>query len=755
MFSRGRTVGRSLWPAVIVASLSLFAAPAACAQVFVQLFINYHSQIPAGDPSLPPNWPFGEPNNPAMPNGFCTVACIDMLFNYWNDPAVHQLVPTVQLPQKEIAAVANTNDPRGGGGWVGTQADDARRAVHFSSQTALWPNAPPDYLIGGVGAPRGYSWRPTGTRGVRYGYVGIDGDWGAQHWTMAQLKAVLVAHVPLIVHLDPDSVLAYAEVDSLDSDRDYDLPGRTCQPTAVGHSVVLNGYDDGPRNVFLFKDPTRGPAWMMNQQKFWNAAWASKKFFYVAPWGTAVAVPPLTALAPWGFVTTGTASYADQLPVAGTGVHVQTSGQLTFLGPNPVAALAVGQQAQIGFANVVTSGQQQNNTWNCVVLKVGNSTAEVETWGVLQNAQCTTFPGGYNDDIGAIATTQVTVNPALVTYDPSICMLPRPWGWWHGPHIFPQPWNFTAGTPILLTAEVANRGANLATGVLLRWFWGDPALAAYYPDTNWHTIATTTLPPIPPGGDIKSAPVTWLVPTGNGLGQPYYALFAVVEGSGDPQHDMWVETDNNLACRSYNRIQTAPGTPVTLRFWAYNPESTPAWVVTRLWTDKPPAWSASLGPAGSDSVLLASHARVARTLTVNPNTPWQSTFDVYEYVYDTTGHFVRCTGGTAFFVSTAPVDVGPGGDPPAVTLAVPLVAGSQPVDLSFRLARASDNVNLSLFDVRGARIAALYRGAAPAGTTHVQWTATNEHGTRVASGVYIVRLAAGKEAVARKLMVLR
>ena len=755
MLARSRASWRLPWVVVIVLPLVLFGAAAAFAQGLVQLAVPYHSQIPSGDPSLPLNWPFGEPGNPVMPNGYCTIACIDALFNYWNDPAGHVAAPGSPRPQLEIAAVANTNDPRGGGGWVGTTASDARRAVHFSSATQQWPNAPPGYAGGNVGSPTGYTWRPSGSRAAKYGWVGIDGDWGANNWTMAQLKLLLQAQVPLIVHLDPDSVLAYAQVDSFNSDRDYNLPDRTCQPTAVGHSVVLDGYDDGPRNVFLFEDPTRGPAWMMNQQKFWNAAWAGKKFLFIVPWSTNVAVPGLNSMVPSAFLTTGTARYMDRLPVAGTGVQVQTWGQLTFLGAPPVAALAVGQAVKIAFNNVVSSGQQQQNTWNCVTTGWGGGTAEVETWGILQNATCTTFPGGYNDEVGAIQTAAVTVPPIQVAYDASICRIPRGWGWWHNPHIWTTPpWNYAPGMPVQLVAQVANRGTIPATGCVLRWFWGDPGLAEYYPDSNLHSIGSTTLPPIPPGGELKSFPVTWLVPSNNSFGEPFYGFFAMVEGSGDPLHDNWIETDNNLACQSYNRVQIAPGSQAALRFWVINPQPTSAWVVTKLTTDMPPPWAAHLEPAGADSMLLGPRARVPKRLVVDATTPWQSSFDVYAYVYDTTGHFVRCTGGSTFFVSSAPVDADPASNPLPVTLGVPLVAGRERLEVSFSLP-AECLVNLSLFDVRGARIAALYRGLAPAGTTRVVWTETTEHGTRVASGVYIVRLAAGKEAVARKIMVLR
>ena len=111
------------------------------AQQVVRLWVPYHSQIPPNDPAIQGIFfPWTEPGNANLRNGFCTCACIDMLFNYHGDPAGHGNPP---LPQQEIAAVANTNDPIGGGTHWGTYLSDARRAVHFSSVTAAWPSNPP------------------------------------------------------------------------------------------------------------------------------------------------------------------------------------------------------------------------------------------------------------------------------------------------------------------------------------------------------------------------------------------------------------------------------------------------------------------------------------------------------------------------------------------------------------------------------------------------------------------------------------
>ena len=64
-------------------------------------------------------------------------------------------------------------------------------------------------------------------------------------------------------------------------------------------------------------------------------------------------------------------------------------------------------------------------------------------------------------------------------------------------------------------------------------------------------------------------------------------------------------------------------------------------------------------------------------------------------------------------------------------------------ELAFELARGGD-ARLEVFDIRGARVRTLVSGRIEAGTHHLKWNGTDDHGRPVADGVYMVRLEAGE-----------
>jgi hypothetical protein len=68
---------------------------------------------------------------------------------------------------------------------------------------------------------------------------------------------------------------------------------------------------------------------------------------------------------------------------------------------------------------------------------------------------------------------------------------------------------------------------------------------------------------------------------------------------------------------------------------------------------------------------------------------------------------------------------------------------------------AAGTTNLSIFDVRGARVRTLVTRELAAGRHVETWDGLSDAGERVASGVYYYRLAAGKTAITRKLVVVR
>ncbi len=65
------------------------------------------------------------------------------------------------------------------------------------------------------------------------------------------------------------------------------------------------------------------------------------------------------------------------------------------------------------------------------------------------------------------------------------------------------------------------------------------------------------------------------------------------------------------------------------------------------------------------------------------------------------------------------------------------------------------NVVLQVFDVNGALVKTLVRGARPAGIYPINWNGTNERGTALPAGVYFCRLRTASTTVSRKMILLR
>ncbi len=74
--------------------------------------------------------------------------------------------------------------------------------------------------------------------------------------------------------------------------------------------------------------------------------------------------------------------------------------------------------------------------------------------------------------------------------------------------------------------------------------------------------------------------------------------------------------------------------------------------------------------------------------------------------------------------------------------------------LAFSLEREND-VNLSIFDVRGALVRRLVDGRQARGVHRVNWDGMNGSGERVASGVYFYRIIAGSFSDTKKLTILK
>ncbi len=76
------------------------------------------------------------------------------------------------------------------------------------------------------------------------------------------------------------------------------------------------------------------------------------------------------------------------------------------------------------------------------------------------------------------------------------------------------------------------------------------------------------------------------------------------------------------------------------------------------------------------------------------------------------------------------------------------------VEISYYISLAGLPVTLELFDVEGRRIRALDCGERARGWHTCSWAARNEHGKRLAAGVYLIRLRADGEEAAAKVLLL-
>jgi hypothetical protein len=74
--------------------------------------------------------------------------------------------------------------------------------------------------------------------------------------------------------------------------------------------------------------------------------------------------------------------------------------------------------------------------------------------------------------------------------------------------------------------------------------------------------------------------------------------------------------------------------------------------------------------------------------------------------------------------------------------------------IEYQLPRPSE-VEISIFNLQGQKVATLARKHQTAGAHKIIWNGTDESGRRVASGVYLYQLKAGKSVQVKKMLVLR
>ena len=74
--------------------------------------------------------------------------------------------------------------------------------------------------------------------------------------------------------------------------------------------------------------------------------------------------------------------------------------------------------------------------------------------------------------------------------------------------------------------------------------------------------------------------------------------------------------------------------------------------------------------------------------------------------------------------------------------------------IRFATAQAG-RVTLVVYDVHGARVRTLVNEWMPAGSFRSRWDGRNDHGTAVASGVYLYELREGGKRISRKMSLLK
>jgi hypothetical protein len=74
--------------------------------------------------------------------------------------------------------------------------------------------------------------------------------------------------------------------------------------------------------------------------------------------------------------------------------------------------------------------------------------------------------------------------------------------------------------------------------------------------------------------------------------------------------------------------------------------------------------------------------------------------------------------------------------------------------IPYKLSESGD-VELSLFDVRGQRVATLFHGFQQAGDHSAVWNGTDDSGVSMPSGIYVYSLRAGRIMLIRKCLLLK
>ncbi len=397
----------------------------------------------------------GNPDCPAGGAGFsaanmwCTVACLQMLFDYWDNCADNPGgPPPVRVPQDQIGHVCNVNQvnlapleflvysaappPN----QPGTMVDDSRRAVHFSALS----NSADASVVGGYRglrdmgppgplAPAGpYGWSGRCSTDPGGGWIVMSLAAGVPPTSAQKLRNLLSMGYPIILHIPagmawmPDG-----------SDKEGETTGSVVPTTELGHSVVCIGFhltnpSNPAANYFEFHDPWHGPNVWVSEALLFGTGFpeplSAPSMWYAAggpyTWGAPWDVRPLPAGAQSSpLVVNGSATYTDAIRFvmapAAPGVFPIVKPSSAELSHSGGATVLSGGNPQ-NLPVLTVSGDADNASWT-LALAPGPITLRADSWGLLGPPLpiASSYPAGYVDQVGGYNRCDV-IGP---TYTPT------------------------------------------------------------------------------------------------------------------------------------------------------------------------------------------------------------------------------------------------------------------------------------------------------------------------------------------------
>ena len=351
----------------------------------------------------------GNPNDcgfyPA--NTWSAVACLHMLFDYWDHIGNSQGVYEGGLegnmyPQEEIAHVANINDVAAihSSGcdiycavipdcsvW-GTLPGDYVRALHFSKGSSSADGA----------VDNGYSWQQNDIDYRGYTAVLMNFNNIPEEQRFAKLKQIIDANYPLIAFID-----SFSTPD--------DASGQTPPVTFSWHAVLVIGYQEGDtleESFIEIHDPWFGANKHYKASNFfraWNVLQGyppqkKRLALFGAPWNRKIEISfPGQVHVDDEFTVTATVTYeADNLPFNINDYLIQNAEAKLTWTPSNGLELASGESQTKALPNISYPNTSDSASWRVVAKKAGTYSFTVSAGGTLTY---TAFSYDiYQDEIG-------------------------------------------------------------------------------------------------------------------------------------------------------------------------------------------------------------------------------------------------------------------------------------------------------------------------------------------------------------------